>query len=108
MTNYESDWIFDIGLKIAVAIFLATLAMGLVTGVAPLTAVYRSGAAFAVFVIIGWAAAQVWEPTRPKKEEESEENAADAETRAARPDGQPKNAEPFDRLDANQTAQQAA
>lgn len=106
MTHYESDWVFNVGLKVAVAIFLATLAMGLVTGIAPITAVFRSGAAFAVFVTIGWAAAQVWEPLLP--EEETEEAEGDAENGASKPAGQSTKPESIDRLDAKQPAQQAA
>lgn len=80
MTHYESDWVFNFGLKIAAAIFLATLAMGLVTGVTPVTAVFRSGAAFGVFVTIGWAAAIVWQPVLPEEEpEETEEDTENSE-----------------------------
>ncbi len=65
MTDHHSDWIFNIGLKIAVSICLATLAVALFTGVGPLTAVFRSGAAFTVFVSLGWAVAVVWQAPQP-------------------------------------------
>lgn len=106
MTHYESDWVFNIGLKVAVAIFLATLAMGLVTGVAPVTAVFRSGAAFAVFVTIGWAAALVWEPNLPEKE--TEEGEEDADRSEAGQNGEQPKPGSNDRLETKQTAQQAA
>jgi hypothetical protein len=104
MTHYESDWVFNVGLKVAAAIFLATLAMGLVTGVTPVTAVFRSGAAFGVFVTIGWAAALVWEPPMP--EEEAEETEEDEEKSDAEQEDQQFKPEPTDRLNTTQAAQQ--
>lgn len=65
MTDHHSDWIFNIGLKIAVSICLATLAVAIFTGAGPLTAVFRSGAAFTVFVALGWAVAVVWQVPQP-------------------------------------------
>jgi hypothetical protein len=73
MTNNQSDWVFNIGLQIAVVICLSTLAVALFTGVAPLTAVFRSGTAFAVFVSLGWAAAVVWQVPEPEAEDEKSE-----------------------------------
>lgn len=78
MTNYQPDWIFNIALKLAVAICLGTLAMGLFVGVAPLTAVFRSGAAFTVFASIGWAAAMMWQV--PEAEEETEDTESDPDS----------------------------
>lgn len=73
MTQYHPDWIFNISLKLAVTICLGTLAMGLYMGVAPITAVLRSGAAFTVFATLGWAAALMWQV--PEAEQESGEDA---------------------------------
>ncbi|GAB4449600.1 MAG: hypothetical protein Kow0031_32060 [Anaerolineae bacterium] len=110
MTQYESDWVFDIGLKVAVTIFLATLAVGLVTGVAPLTAVARSAAAFAVFLTIGWAAAQVWEPPQPEEEAEEGEEEAEGQSdgKAGRPAAKAARPEAMERMEATQPARQAA
>ncbi len=72
MEHYQSDWVFDIALRVAVIICLATLAMALYVGVGPITAVFRSGTAFAVFAILGWAAALVWKVPEPEPEPEPE------------------------------------
>ncbi|RMF05735.1 MAG: hypothetical protein D6768_00685 [Chloroflexi bacterium] len=77
MTNYQPDWIFNIALKLAVAICLGTLATALYVGVTPLTAVFRSGAAFTVFATLGWAAALMWQV--PQVEEETEETESDTD-----------------------------
>ena len=84
MEKYESDWVFNIGLKVAVIICLATLAVGLTIGLSPTTAVFRSGSAFAVFATISWAAARVWEPALPDQPEDeiSEDDEPVAEQNA--------------------------
>lgn len=74
MIQYHPDWIFNISLKLAVTICLGTLAIGLYVGVAPITAILRSGAAFTVFATLGWAAALMWQV--PETEQEAEEDAA--------------------------------
>jgi|GEM_PF-5886026 len=75
MERYEPIWIFNFILKIATAIFLGTLALGLAVGVAPLTALMRSGAGFGVFALLAWGAAVTWE--LPQKKEEPQEEAAE-------------------------------
>ncbi|MEW5956488.1 MAG: hypothetical protein AB1801_02105 [Chloroflexota bacterium] len=60
MTYYESDWVFNLVLKLAVVVFLSILAVGLLAGVNPLTALLRSSSAFAAFVVLGWVASLTW------------------------------------------------
>jgi hypothetical protein len=60
MTRYEPAWVFNLVLKMAVVVFLSTLAIGLAVGVSPLTALLRSGAAFGVFAMLAWAASLAW------------------------------------------------
>ena len=83
MNYYESDWVFNIGLKVAVIICLTTLAVGLTIGLSPITAVLRSGSAFAVFATISWAAARVWEPALQEEPEDEAAAGDDEETAAA-------------------------
>lgn len=61
MTNFQSDWVFNLILKLAVIVCLGTLALGLIVGVAPLIALLRSSAAFFTFALLGWATALVWQ-----------------------------------------------
>lgn len=79
MEHYQSDWVFDIALRVAVIICLATLAMALYVGVGPITAVFRSGTAFAVFAVLGWAAALVWKVPEPEPDPEPEAKTQDNE-----------------------------
>ena len=60
MTHYQSDWVFNLVLKLAVIVFLSTLALGLLVGVNPLTALLRSGTAFMSFAVLGWATSLAW------------------------------------------------
>lgn len=84
MTRYEPAWIYNFVLKIAVAIFLGTLAIGLAVGVAPLTALMRSGAGFGVFAMLAWAAAVTWDMPKPPEppQAETEEDQAETEAKA--------------------------
>lgn len=96
MRNRHSDWIFNLGLKVAVLICLSTLAVALFTGVGPLTAIFRSGTAFTVFVTLGWAATIVWQVPDPKKQTPSDKPAAPAEDDRPPHRTQPESAfEPF-------------
>jgi hypothetical protein len=67
MTYSQSDWIFNIGLKLALIICLTTLVIGLTMGVGPITAMLGSSVAFTVFTVLGWAASLVWEEPAPEK-----------------------------------------
>lgn len=61
MTNYQSNWIFNIILKFAVIICLSVLALSLIIGIGPLTALLRSSVAFMTFAFLGWATSLVWD-----------------------------------------------
>jgi hypothetical protein len=61
MRNNQADWVFNLVLKFAVVMCLCTLAIGLVVGTGPLTALVRSGTAFTVFALLGWATSLVWQ-----------------------------------------------
>lgn len=61
MTNYQADWLYNLILKLAVALCLGTLALSLAGGVNPLIALFRSGTAFTTFALLGWATSIVWE-----------------------------------------------
>lgn len=61
MTNYYADWIFNFALRLAAIVCLSTLALGLIMGVDPLTALFRSGVAFFSFLVLGWAASLLWQ-----------------------------------------------
>ncbi|HMR65197.1 MAG TPA: hypothetical protein PKE64_14415 [Anaerolineae bacterium] len=78
MTYYHPDWVFNLVLKFAVIVSLSTLTISLITGVGPLTALLRSGAAFVTFAVLAWAASLVWEEVKiePELEEETEEATA--------------------------------
>lgn len=67
MSRYEPAWIFNLVLKMAVVIFLSTLAIGLVAGVTPLTALMRSSAAFGVFAMLAWAVSLTWDIPKTEK-----------------------------------------
>jgi hypothetical protein len=75
MKGYESDWVFNLVLRLAVIVFLGTLALGLIAGVEPLTTLLRSSTAFAAFVVLGWATSLVWAETQAGEAPESRENA---------------------------------
>jgi len=76
MKRYASDWVFNLILRLAVIVFLGTLALGLIVGVGPLTTLLRSGTAFAAFVVLGWATSLVWAETQAQEDPKSHENAA--------------------------------
>ena len=61
MTNELSALVFNLSLKLAAAIFLGLLAVSLIVGAGPLTALLRSSTAFIVFAFLGWAMALVWQ-----------------------------------------------
>lgn len=61
MTNYQSNWIFNLILKFAVIICLSVLALSLIIGTGPLTALLRSSVAFMTFAFLGWATSLVWD-----------------------------------------------
>ncbi|MCL4294702.1 MAG: hypothetical protein KJ077_03200 [Anaerolineae bacterium] len=67
MTKYHPDWIFNLAMQLAVAICLSTLVLGLVMNVAPLTALWRSGLIFFVFVSLGWAVSLIWQVPAPSE-----------------------------------------
>lgn len=70
MTNYQSNWVFNLILKFAVIICLSVLALSLIIGIGPLTALLRSSVAFATFAFLGWATSLIWDI--PLTEEKSE------------------------------------
>ncbi len=86
MDGYESDWMFNLVLRLAVIICLGTLVLGLMVGVGPLTALLRSGIAFVAFVLLGWAASLVWVETEEACE--PRDDATD-NVQAASPTSQP-------------------
>ena len=61
MRSQQSAWIFNLTLRLGAIVCLGTLALGLFLWVQPLTALMRSGAAFAVFLLLGWAISTVWD-----------------------------------------------
>ena len=61
MTNYQSNWVFNLTLKFAVIICLGVLALSLIIGTGPLTALLRSSVAFTTFAFLGWATSLVWD-----------------------------------------------
>jgi hypothetical protein len=63
--NRPSAWIFDLALRFAAIVCLATLALGLFLGVDPITALMRSGVAFVVFLLLGWAVSALWDVAVP-------------------------------------------
>ncbi len=65
MSKYQSNWVFNLTLQIAVVVCLGTLALALAMDVNPLTALWRSGLAFVTFVFIGWAVSLVWQVPEP-------------------------------------------
>ena len=73
MLTQQSAWIFNIGLNLAVAIFLGILAVGLFMNVPPLTAIFRSFVAFTVFALLSWAASLVWQEPELLNETEGED-----------------------------------
>jgi hypothetical protein len=73
VVTQQAAWIFNIGLNLAVAIFLAILAVGLFMNVPPLTAIFRSFVAFTVFALLSWTASLVWQEPELAEEIESEE-----------------------------------
>jgi hypothetical protein len=76
MTNNQSDWVFNFVLWLAVIVFLSTLALGLIVGVGPLTALLRSGIAFFSFALLGWAVSLVWAIPAPEEVTVKSENLA--------------------------------
>ena len=74
MTNYQSDWVFNLILKFAVIICLSVLALSLIIGTGPITALLRSGVAFTTFAFLGWATSLVWD--MPLIEKEAQTNDA--------------------------------
>lgn len=65
MTKYHPDWMFNLAMQVAVAICLTTLVFGLAMDVAPLTALWRSGLIFIVFVVLGWLVSLIWQLPEP-------------------------------------------
>jgi hypothetical protein len=85
--DYQSNWVFDLVLRLAVVVCLGTLALGLAIGIGPLTASLRSGVAFFAFVALGWAVARVCDaPNREDTQVEAQDDVADS--------GQPPAAKP--------------
>lgn len=85
--HYQSDWIFNFALRLAVMVGLGTLAIGLVMGADPLVALMRSSVAFVSFIIFGWTASLLWQvpaTNRPDEAANEEENNRPAETPADR------------------------
>lgn len=74
MTKYHPDWIFNLAIQFAVAICLSMLVLGLATDVAPLTALWRSGLVFIVFVILGWIVSLIWQLPEPAEAAVEAEN----------------------------------
>ncbi|MCB0191057.1 MAG: hypothetical protein KDJ65_03865 [Anaerolineae bacterium] len=71
MTNYQSDWVFNLTLKFAVIICLSVLALSLIIGTGPLTALMRSSIAFMTFSFLGWVTSLVWD--MPLEEENTKD-----------------------------------
>jgi hypothetical protein len=67
MRSQQSAWIFNLTLRLGAIVCLGTLALGLFLWVQPLTALMRSGAAFAVFLLLGWAISTVWDVAVPEE-----------------------------------------
>jgi diacylglycerol kinase len=69
MRSIQSAWIFNLALRLAAVVCLGVLAVGLVLDVEPLTALMRSGVAFIVFLMLGWAVAAIWDVASPEMSE---------------------------------------
>jgi hypothetical protein len=83
MSTLQSNWIFNLIVRLAVVVFLGTLALGLIVGVEPVTALTRSGVAFIAFIILAHAAATIWALLVPEEavavqSEESSEAAQES------------------------------
>lgn len=65
MSKYHPNWIFNLTVQIAAVICLGILVLALALDVTPLTALWRSGLAFATFVLIGWAVSLIWQLPEP-------------------------------------------
>lgn len=83
-TQKQAGWVMDFSLRVAVIICLSTLAVGIVSGADPLTALMRSGIAFVSFLTLGWAASLLWNVPAAQKVEAPPE-ADDAEDQADSP-----------------------
>ena len=59
IVKQQAHFVFDITLRIALIIALVMLVLGLVEGVDPLIAVFRSIVAFMAFAGLGWAASLI-------------------------------------------------
>lgn len=81
MSNAQAEWVFNFILRLGVVVALSALALGLILGVGPLTALLRSGTAFLAFAMLGWASARLWEV--PALEAQPVEAAARPEAEAA-------------------------
>jgi uncharacterized membrane protein YqjE len=89
MHSIQSAWIINLALRLAAIVCLGVLAVGLILGVEPLTALMRSTVAFVAFVVLGRAVAAVWDVAPPLSEGPEttleavgEAMADDADTRA--------------------------
>ncbi len=74
MNKQKSDWVLYITIRIAVIVCLSTLALGLIYGAGPLTALMRSVIAFVSFLILGWAASTLWNMPEVQKVQTKSEN----------------------------------
>lgn len=75
MSKYEPNWVFNFTLQIAAVLCLVILALALAMNVTPLTALWRSGLAFATFALLGRAVSLIWqlpEPVEARVEAETE------------------------------------
>jgi hypothetical protein len=70
MARQQSDWVFNLTVRLAVMVCLGTLALGLLAGVQPVTAVTRSCAAFVAFILLAHAASKIWMVSIPEAVEE--------------------------------------
>ena len=95
MTNYQSNWIFNLIIKLAVVIFLSILALSLIVGAGPLTALLRSGTAFTAFALLGWATSLVWtEPAVAAEENNQPDDMPEDNLQPSADDEQPPADEP--------------
>lgn len=77
MTNYQANWLYNLILKLAVAVCLGTLALSLAGGVNPLIALFRSGTAFTTFALLGWATSIVWDVPEVEADQSDDASATD-------------------------------
>lgn len=89
MVNNKSAWVMNMAIRIALIVFLSVLALGLINGVDPVTAVVRSGVAFVSFLILGWGASMLWLNADEDEETDTADDVASEETSTGASSTQP-------------------